>query len=179
MSNKDVLKILLCTYGYDRNLKINTYYGDNGSIGYDVYAENKNGDVYSEINSDGLMFHIYNIHNYMKSNNANLETKYWGYNINYVLNDKIRESFISNIDIIESQTQESLTNLKPIFQWRKDNNPCPTCQINKKDHWDSIHYNCELCHTHSCDILSKFDETYHNLLKACKNNSNPNNINNL
>ena len=49
MTNKDVLKILLCSYGYDRNIKIETYRGDLGRIGYDVYAENKDDGRYEEV----------------------------------------------------------------------------------------------------------------------------------
>lgn len=49
MTNKNVFKILLASYGYDRNIKIETYRGDGGCLGYDIYVENKEGDKYHEI----------------------------------------------------------------------------------------------------------------------------------
>lgn len=40
MSGKDVLRLLLISYGFCRNIKINTYMGDGGWIGYEVSANN-------------------------------------------------------------------------------------------------------------------------------------------
>lgn len=36
MSGKDVLRLLLISYGFCRNIEISTYIGDGGWIGYEV-----------------------------------------------------------------------------------------------------------------------------------------------
>lgn len=48
----------------------------------------------------------------------------------------------------------------PLFKWLSDNNPCINCTDNKRDHWDDVHHNCELCHNHSCPKLKEFDANY-------------------
>ena len=40
MSGKDVLRLLLISYGFCRNIEISTYIGDSGWIGYEVSASN-------------------------------------------------------------------------------------------------------------------------------------------
>ena len=46
MSGKDVLRLLLISYGFCRNIEINTYIGDGGCIGYEVSASNDDGIEY-------------------------------------------------------------------------------------------------------------------------------------
>ena len=43
MSGKDVLRLLLISYGFCRNIEISTYIGDGGWIGYEVSASNDDG----------------------------------------------------------------------------------------------------------------------------------------
>lgn len=68
MSGKDLLKLLLITYGFTHNVKILTYRGEGNYIGYDVYAESED-DVYHEADCEGLQFHIYEILAYMQRKN--------------------------------------------------------------------------------------------------------------
>ena len=156
MTNKDVLKMLLCYYGYDRNIQIDSFYGEGGCIGYEVHAENKDGDFYEEANCEGIMFHIHCIINYMNKNNIKYKYKWMDMPSKYILNDSLREKSIKLWDEQDEKIRQSIERDKPIFEWIKNNNPCPKCTINKKDHWDSVHYNCELCHTHNCSLLDKW-----------------------
>lgn len=156
MTQKDIFKILLCSYGYDRNIKINKYYGEGGFIGYEIYAENEEGDYFEEENCEGFMFHIYCILDYMKENNVGFKSNYWNLIPKDVTDDNSRNALIATWDRNKEEIQQRIIKDKPIEEWKNKNNPCPSCTINKKDHWDSIHYNCELCHTHSCDIMIKF-----------------------
>lgn len=160
MTNKDVFKILLCSYGYDRNIKIESYYGDDGDIGYDIYAENKEGDSYEQVDCEGFMFHIYEILNFMKDNKADFKSNWWSIPTKHLLDDNLRNSTIEEWDKRDKEIQDAIIKIKPLNEWRKINNPCPTCNINKKDHWDNIHYNCELNHNHTCTILSDFESNY-------------------
>jgi len=160
MTASDVLKIVLCSYGYDRKLTIKTYRGESGCVGYEVYAENKDGDSYYEINCEGIIFHVYQILDYMKETGRDFETHWWSYSLKYITDDDLRNKEIINWDAQEEKNKENALKSKPLTDWLSANNPCPSCKINKHDHWDDIHYNCELCHTHSCDILLKFHSDY-------------------
>lgn len=64
MTGKDVLKLLLVSYGF-KKVKIATYRADYGCIGYQINAENDDGDIYADINCEGLMFNIAHIINTM------------------------------------------------------------------------------------------------------------------
>lgn len=57
MTGKDVLKLLLVSYGF-KKVTIDTYRADFGNVGYEINAENDNGDTYNTINCEGLMFNI-------------------------------------------------------------------------------------------------------------------------
>lgn len=168
MTNKDFFKILLCSYGYDRNIKIETYRGDGGFIGYDIYAENKEGDFYHEINCEDFMFRVYQILNYMKEHNGSFKSDWWGIRPNDVCDDKKRSSLIKSWDERDSDNEKWSEAYKPIEEWHKKNNPCPTCAINKKDHWDDIHYNCELNHNHSCQIMIDHYENKRKMMHEIK-----------
>ena len=169
MTNKDVLKLILCQYGYDRNIQIETYYGDYGVVGYKVSASNKEGDVYEEENCDGFMFHIWCILNYMKKHEVDFCHDYWSDSLKYIIDDKLRNESIKIRDQRNLEFEKSLKRIEPVTEWANKNNPCPTCTINKKDHWDDVHYNCELNHTMRCDILLKFNEEYSQRLKESNN----------
>lgn len=57
MTGKDVLKLLLVSYGF-KKVKIETYRTAYGCIGYDINAEDDNGETYTEVNCEGLMYNI-------------------------------------------------------------------------------------------------------------------------
>lgn len=168
MTNKDVFKILLSSYGYDRNIKIETYRGDCGCLGYDIYAENKKGDEYHEVSCEDFMFHFYMILNYMKKTNQPFKTEWWSVGIKYVCDDEIRDSLVKTWDKRDDDNEKYAIAYKPIQEWHEKNNPCPTCTINKKDHWDSIHYNCELSHNYTCEIMIEHYEKKREMTKKIK-----------
>lgn len=160
MTNKDLFKVLLCSYGYDRNIKIDTFRTDDGSIGYEIEAENEDGDVFHNVDGEGVIFDVYMILDYMKQNNVGFKSNWWSVPLKYISDDTEREKLVKQWDDNEEQTQKHIEKMTPLYEWRKENNPCPSCTINKKDHWDSIHYNCELNHTNSCNILKDFNREY-------------------
>lgn len=160
MTNKDLFKILLCLYGYDRNINIDTFRTDDGSIGYEIEAENKEGDVFHNVDGEGVVFDVYMILDYMRQNNVGFKSNWWSVPLKYISDDTEREKLVKQLDDSEESTKKHIEKMTPLYEWRKDNNPCPTCTINKKDHWDSIHYNCELNHTNSCSILKDFNREY-------------------
>lgn len=69
MSGKDVLRLLLISYGFCRNIEINTYMGNGGWIGYEVSANNDDGVEYYAVDCEGLLFHIYELQKFMRDEN--------------------------------------------------------------------------------------------------------------
>ena len=67
MTAKDVLKLLLVSYGFNKDVEITSYRGEFNAIGYDVFASNGEID-YHEVDCEGLMFHIYEIISFMEIN---------------------------------------------------------------------------------------------------------------
>ena len=149
-----MLKLLLCNYGYDRNIEIKTFYGDEGYLGYDISAESKD-DVYTEANCEGFMFHIHCILDYMKENDVSYVNDYWNFAAKYVLDDDFRNNKIIEKENCERKLQEHLEKMKPLEEFKKKNNPCPNCTINKKDQIGA-RYNCKLNLMNDCDINEKF-----------------------
>lgn len=64
MSGKDLLKLLLISYGFSTNIKISTYRCEDGCIGYDVSAESEEHG-YHEVNCEGLLFNVHEILDFM------------------------------------------------------------------------------------------------------------------
>jgi len=159
MTTKDFITTLLCAYGYDRRIKIEY---DKSYKAYFVEASNKDGQEIHISHAVSLIDVIYQISNYMNDNCIETTLRYVDTPLKYILNENLRNEMVR---LEEEQNQKDLIQwekLKPIFKWRDENNPCLTCTINKKDHWDSIHYNCELHHSNSCKILLEFEETLKN-----------------
>lgn len=167
MTNKDVFKILLCTYGYDRNIIINTYYGEGGWIGYEIHAENKDGNSYNEENCEGFLFHIHCILDFMRKNNVSQKALFWNYPIKFLLDDTKRENIIKKDDDNKLEHERWCEAMKPAHDWEKANHPCRTCQI-KQDYDDIVHYNCWLCHAGDCEILEKFNKERDRRRRECQ-----------
>lgn len=65
MSGKDLLTLLLVTYGF-KDIKIKTYHGSGNTQGYNIEAYNKERDYYYiEENCEGLLFNITHLINEM------------------------------------------------------------------------------------------------------------------
>ena len=160
MMGKDVLKMLLCLYGYDRNVKVESYRGEGNAIGYDVSAENAEGDWYEEVNCDGLMFHISQILDYMKENNVYVKTAWWNVTPEYAYNDEKREKLLKGWDEYDKWVEEMHEKSKPLTDWLTEHNPCSkTCTDNPHDlSWAS--YECSHNYHFNCPKLRKFHEDY-------------------
>lgn len=170
MTGKDVLKLLLCSYGYDRNIDIQMYHGEGGCIGYEVNASNAEGDYYLEENCEGLMFHIYCILDYMKENKVPYKHDWWSIPVKDIINDEVRNNLLQKFDEHDECVKKSRVVNQPLFDWLAQNNPCIGCTINKHDHWDDVHYNCELNHNNSCELLKKRDKDFEEFKKTLKSN---------
>ena len=160
MTGKDVLKMLLCLYGYDRNVKVESYRGEGNAIGYDVSAENAEGDWYEEVNCDGLMFHISQILDYMKENNVYVKTAWWNVTPEYAYNDEKREKLLKGWDEYDKWVEEMHEKSKPLTDWLTEHNPCSkTCTDNPHDlSW--ANYECSHNYHFNCPKLRKFHEDY-------------------
>lgn len=185
MTGKDVLTLLLCTFGYDRNIQITVERRGYDEPRYDIHAENKEGDVYEECGSEGLMFHIYNIISYMVEYNCyisrpsentrfmdlqklNFESKWWGIPPKYILDEKHREDIVARNDEQERRIKEESERMKPFYDWCKKHNPCNSCT--EKVPLTSLppgwHHDCEICYRNICPKRRHFfDVEYKEELK--------------
>ena len=175
MTGKDVLTLLLCTFGYDRNIRITTERLGYDEPLYDVHAENADGDVYEQIDSAGLMFHIYEIISYMTEynhyinrpsddtrmfdlRNLHFESNWWGVPPKYVLDEKEREKIVVAKDKRDRQTKEDLERMKPFYEWCEKHHPCNSCT--EKVPLTSLpagwHHDCEICYNGSCSKMRHF-----------------------
>lgn len=157
MTTKNFITTLLCAYGFDRRIKIEY---DNCYKFYFIEALNKDEKEICIDYAISLIDVIYQISNYMNDNCIETTLRYVDTPLKYILNENLRNEMVRLEDEQNKKDFMLAEKLKPIFKWRDENNTCLTCTINKKDHWDSIHYNCELHHFHSCKILLEFEETF-------------------
>jgi len=84
MSGKDLLKLLLLVFGFNKNVAIKTYKGEGGYTGYDISAENEEIG-YTQVDCEGLLFHMYEILNFMNENNIKPTTINGEYSIKEIL----------------------------------------------------------------------------------------------
>ena len=191
MTGKDVLTLLLCTFGYDRNIRITTERLGYDEPLYDVHAENAEGDVYEQIDSEGLMFHIYEIISYMTSydryingpcdktrmfdlHNLHFESKWWGVPPKYVLDQNHRESVVVADDERQRQIKEDSERMKPFYEWCDKHHPCNSCT--EKVPLTSLpagwHHDCEICYNGSCPKMRHFlDVEYQEEIKKYRKNN--------
>lgn len=185
MSGKDVLTLLLCSFGYDRNIKIEVTNVGYSEPMYDIYAENKEGDEYIECNSEGLMFNIYEIISYMTTydryinspsdetktfnlQNLNFESKWWGVAPKHILNEKERDDFIKEDDERNERIKKEIKRMKPFDEWVEKNNPCNSCteKVPLTSLPSGWHHDCEICYNGSCKKMRHFfDVEYREKLK--------------
>lgn len=185
MTGKDVLTLLLCSFGYDRNIKIEVTNVGYSEPMYDVHAENKDGDVYEQINSDGLMFNIYEIISYMTEynkyinspsektknfdlSNLHFESKWWEIAPKHILNKETREKIIKEKDEIDERIKQEIERMKPFNKWVEENRPCNSCteKVPLTSHPSGWYNDCEICYNGSCPKMRHFlDVEYKEELK--------------
>lgn len=159
MTNKDFIKLLLISVGCDKKYEIDSHRTDDGSIYYEVTGEgcDENQSIYF----DGFSIYdlILSFLNNIKENPDLLDKLNYSVNHLYqksLLDDKIRNSVYEQKKKAAEETKRYIKETKYITDWCKENNPCPNCKINKKDHWDDIHYNCAENHHMRCPILKEY-----------------------
>jgi hypothetical protein len=169
MTNKDFIKLLLISVGCDKKYEIEVNRTSDGSYIYDIYGEGEEEGQCINIISCDMYDVILSFLNCIRENpDIDLLNKL-NYSVNhlsqkYLLDDNERNSVYEQQKKAAEETERYLEETKYITDWCKENNPCPNCKINKKGHWDSIHYNCAENHNMSCPILKEYyndrDELY-------------------
>lgn len=160
MTNKDFIKLLLISVGCDKKYEIDSHRTDDGSIYYYV-----TGEGYGE--SQAICFDGFSMYDLVlsflniKETDIDLLNKL-NYSVNHLsqkslLDDDIRNSVYEQKKKAAEETKRYLEETKYITDWCNENNPCPNCKINKKDHWDDIHYKCAEHHHMRCHILKEYN----------------------
>lgn len=95
-----------------------------------------------------------------------------GFDLNKCGDDETRELLIKNEIKRKEEVEKYLEETKYITERCEKNNPCPNCKINKKNHWDDIHYNCEDNHNMQCQILKGYQIKVEGMYKEYKDSKN-------
>lgn len=165
MTNNQFIKLCLCSINYGRSISIETNKCEDGSTYYDVYAKHNYDDSDIHITSFGIYDFIMDFVEFVKNNNPQYDFILSKHTLKSILDDKTREVLIKQEIKHREDIEKFIEETKYITDWCKENNPCPNCKINKKDHLDNIHYNCELNHNNSCSILKEYHENRDKLYK--------------
>ena len=166
MTGKDFLKLLLCVYGYDRNLSVIARPTGYGEPCYEIHGENAEGDVYESVDSEGLMFNIYEICAYMSGaepgrewinppHTPDFKSEYWLMAPKYVLDDEHRNKMISSWDERDRLEKEESERMRPFYEWLDVHHPCKHC-TEKVPINDSVNYNCDLYYRGWCPKYRHF-----------------------
>ena len=181
MTNKDFIKLLLISVRCDNKDDNDSHRTDDGSIYY--YVTGEGYDENQSICFDG--FSMYDLilsflNNIKEDTDIDLLNKL-NYSINHLsqkslLDDDIRNLVYEQQKKAAEEMERYMKETKYITDWCNENNPCPNCKINKKDHWDDIHYNCAEHHHMRCPNLkeyySKRDKLYREYKERKMNKNN-------
>ena len=173
MTIKEIAKLLCILSGYDTNMSFESWYTDDVTCkGYDMYAEDDNGYCINVQAAMGSIDLIQSILDEIKENPKH-NAEYWCKDVPYkvLLNDEWRQLRKEKDSLYKHHVVDILALEKPLFEYHKENNPCPNCTINTKEHWDDIHYNCEAHHTMSCPILKKYHQNSDKVASEIRNSS--------
>lgn len=178
MKVTDVIKMMLTSISYGRNITIDSWRA-NGDVVYDVSAwgtyheESDDEEEFDVIGSKslpacfsctcyGLYDFMYEFNKFVEENKKAIrhDNLFSHLPNKYITDDELRHQIIDEELARQKRTQKYLKETKYITDWAEKNNPCPECKINKKDHWDVIHYKCEGNHTNTCPILKEFQKKH-------------------
>lgn len=162
MTGPEIIRMILCLTGYDKNVSVRTYRGEGLAQGYEIHAENENGDSFYDINCEGLPFMIWQILERYKEQDNCYDSSWWNVPSYVFKSDESVNSLREAWDKRKKEQDEINKRNQPLCDWLQQNNPCSEdCDMNEHDNeWDSIHYHCQKCHTNNCPRLKKFNEDY-------------------
>lgn len=181
MTNIEFIKLLLISVGCDRKYEIDTHRAGDGLTFYDVYGEGDNEERNISLSGYGVydvvLDFLYQIRKHPDVrllDNLNYDVNHLP--LKYLLDDNERRVFYEQQKKAMEETLRYLEDTKFITEWCETHNPCRDCSINKKDHWDDIHYNCAENHYHRCPILLEYckkrDDMYEEYRKSLTDDSN-------
>lgn len=163
MTGPEIIRMILCNAGYDRNLTVHPYKGDGGIQGYEVHAETSDGECFDTFGCESLSYVVYSIIKKFKdATPAHIDYAWWDMPASAFKSDASVKEIRDSWDALELERCNMLEKLKPLHDWIAKNNPCSEdCDMNEHDNeWDDIHYHCQKCHTSSCPRLTQFHKDY-------------------
>lgn len=169
MTGTEIIRMLLCITGFDRNVEVSTYRGDEGAIGYDFYGENKDGVTLSDCNCEGLAYNVWEIIEQFKTEQpcANID---WIDVPQYVFKtDKSVNDLRKEWDEHDAKIKEMSKKNEPVIKWLEENKPCSKECIDN-DHLDKtmVHYGCSKSYYHNCPKLKEFEENFNKFKENLK-----------
>lgn len=159
MTTKDFVKLMCILGGFDKDFTYETYSSNDITYrNYEVHVKSR--DEVHEINIDeyGLVNFLHVLFEELRLKDRSIPMFLQDLSVQELLNDDYRDVQYEINDAIEVYAEKTRPLYIPIFEFEKENNPCPNCVRNKHDHWDTIHYNCEENHTQTCPELKTYQE---------------------
>lgn len=147
MSGKDMIKLLLISYGFHIGIKIEGAITEDGTYMYDVEAYNEEGEYFSDYS--WFIDVIRNINTFMdnlrhpdpdlffaESGEPVEPVKtdmYWQFNnisTKNLLDDKFRDEFYKTCKARDDRQAQYCNDMKPVWEEDERTRPCPNCQEN-------------------------------------------------
>jgi len=177
MTCKDFIKILLISYGYDEDMKIDVVRDDFGDIMYDVEAKTSvDEDVFTGY--DYFLGMVKEINRYMDERrhpdpnkiymdgsnvvpvNTDCHYMYGDFSVSFLLDDKKRLKVKRDYEKRDKDHEEYCEFMRPVWKKDEEERPCPNCTENQKDlEWDIVHYQCSKGHNMTCQKLKNWMDT--------------------
>ena len=171
MTGKDMIKVLLISYGFDKDIKIDGGITADGSYLYDVEAYNCDGEGFS--GCDYFLGMIISINEYMdKLRHPESDALYLDGSkvepvdtscyfrlrdlpVSKLMDDKFRNEFLEKNRQADKEHKEYCDYMAPTWKEDEDARPCTNCQDNPKD-LDLAFYRCSKHYYMTCDKLKKW-----------------------
>lgn len=147
MSGKDMIKLLLISYGFHIGIKIEGSITEDGTYMYDVEAYNAEGEYFSDYS--WFIDVIRNINKFMdnlrhpdpnlvfyesdepvKPVKTDMYFRFNNISTKNLLDDKFRDEFYKKCKAEDDRHAQYCNDMKPVWEEDERTRPCPNCQEN-------------------------------------------------
>lgn len=154
MTAKDFITILLSSYKYTKNIKIESLPRQGGTY-YEVTAENPETEDCLYCDGESFQMVLFDILQYFERYDIRVSTFALDFSLKTLLDKEAREICHENIIKRQKEIENYIEKTKWISDLSQKTNPCIDCKLNKKDSNDDVHYNCDKNHRNICEYMIK------------------------
>lgn len=164
MKNSEFITLLLCAFGYTKDIDISIVNKGHYGVLYEVSATHwKTGHQVSFLEEDFYMM-IYAILDELK--NSPLDDTLLGTCQKFILNKVTRDKLIDDNIKNKKEILSYIKDISPLTKFLNTYHICKSCKLTSHTYPDSMHYFCEDHHTMRCPHLKKFLQLQADLYQA-------------